>query len=232
MLSERFAAPLGLLAEGTRPSRGRLHPAPAWSCRATSWACSRVVQHDDGATAEEQARRKRAGRATETTRAYLESILGNLSSGVLAFDEGTRLRTVNPSAAVILQQPLAELIGMPIAEWGKRVAGPWRRLPNWSPKLSRRRAGNGRGKPSGWANPSRTRLMRVTRLPGTPVCRGLHRGFDDVSELVQAQRDAAWAEVAGAWLHEIKNPLTPIQLSAERLASSWPVNSKRPDQRR
>ena len=59
--------------------------------------------------------------------------------------------------------------------------------------------------------------MRGTRLPGAPGA-GYVVVFDDVSELVQAQRDAAWAEVARRLAHEIKNPLTPIQLSAERLA--------------
>src|SRR4030095_12817165 len=70
----------------------------------------------------------------------------------------------------------------------------------------------------GVATLSRTLLMRGTRLPGTPVAGGYVVVFDDVSELVQAQRDAAWAEVARRLAHEIKNPLTPIQLSAERLA--------------
>src|SRR5206468_7102690 len=67
------------------------------------------------------------------------------------------------------------------------------------------------------ASHPRTVLMRGTRLPGAPVP-GYIVVFDDVSELVQAQRDAAWAEVARRLAHEIKNPLTPIQLSAERLA--------------
>src|SRR4029434_9098146 len=68
------------------------------------------------------------------------------------------------------------------------------------------------------ANLSRTLLMRGTRLPGTTTAGGYVVVFDDVSELVQAQRDAAWAEVARRLGDEIKNPLTPIQLSAERLA--------------
>jgi nitrogen fixation/metabolism regulation signal transduction histidine kinase len=62
---------------------------------------------------EAQQKTEESRRATETTRAYLESILGNLSAGVLAFDDGYRLRTANASAAVILQQPLAELSGVP-----------------------------------------------------------------------------------------------------------------------
>jgi len=66
-------------------------------------------------------------------------------------------------------------------------------------------------------NHTRALLMRGSGLPGEPAP-GCVVVFDDVSELVQAQRDAAWAEVARRLAHEIKNPLTPIQLSAERLA--------------
>lgn len=158
-------------------------------------------------------------RATETTRAYLESILGNLSAGVLAFDEDLKLRTANPSAAVILQQPLAELTGMPLADWGKR-------LPALSPFAEIIAEGFRVSREGPWqkeaelsvANLSRTLLMRGSRLPGPVVAGGYVVVFDDVSELVQAQRDAAWAEVARRLAHEIKNPLTPIQLSAERLA--------------
>jgi nitrogen fixation/metabolism regulation signal transduction histidine kinase len=71
--------------------------------------------------AEAQQRTEESRRATETTRAYLESILGNLSAGVLAFDDRYRLRTANASAAVILQQPLADLAGLPLAEWGRKL---------------------------------------------------------------------------------------------------------------
>jgi len=67
------------------------------------------------------------------------------------------------------------------------------------------------------SNHTRDLLMRGSGLPGEPAP-GCVVVFDDVSELVQAQRDAAWAEVARRLAHEIKNPLTPIQLSAERLA--------------
>ena len=68
--------------------------------------------------------------AIETTSAYLESILANLSAGVLAFDNVFRLRTANPSAAVILQQPLAELIGIPLADWARRAPAS-RDSPTW-----------------------------------------------------------------------------------------------------
>ena len=135
------------------------------------------------------------------------------------FDERHRLRTVNPSAAVILQQPLADLTGMALADWGKR-------LPALAPFAELVAEGFRGSRDGQWqreadltvANLSRTLLMRGTRLPGTTTTGGYVVVFDDVSELVQAQRDAAWAEVARRLAHEIKNPLTPIQLSAERLA--------------
>jgi nitrogen fixation/metabolism regulation signal transduction histidine kinase len=169
--------------------------------------------------AEAHVKAEEGRRATETTRAYLESILGNLSAGVLVFDERHRLRTVNPSAAVILQQPVAELAGMALPDWG-------RRLPALAPFAELVAEGFRSSRDGQWqkeaelavANLSRTLLMRGTRLPGTATTGGYVVVFDDVSELMQAQRDAAWAEVARRLAHEIKNPLTPIQLSAERLA--------------
>jgi nitrogen fixation/metabolism regulation signal transduction histidine kinase len=120
---------------------------------------------------------------------------------------------------VVLQQPLAELIGLSLADWGKRLPA----LASFAELVSEGFRGSHdrqwqREAAITVANMSRTLLMRGTRLPGTDTTGGYVVVFDDVSELVQAQRDAAWAEVARRLAHEIKNPLTPIQLSAERLA--------------
>src|SRR5439155_10907320 len=79
------------------------------------------------------------------------------------------------------------------------------------------------------SNHTRVLLMRGSGLPGEPAP-GCVAVFDDVSELVQAQRDAAWSEVARRLAHEIKNPLTPIQLSAERLAVKLGAKLEGPDQ--
>jgi len=219
VLSERFAAPLGLLAEGTRAvAQGDFTRRQPVVSRDELGVLTESFNTMTAQLAEAQGKAEESRRATETTRAYLESILGNLSAGVLVFDERHRLRTVNPSAAVILQQPLADLAGMALADWGKR-------LPALAPVAELVAEGFRGSRDGQWqreadlnvGNLSRTLLMRGTRLPGTTTTGGYVVVFDDVSELVQAQRDAAWAEVARRLAHEIKNPLTPIQLSAERL---------------
>jgi len=129
------------------------------------------------------------------------------------------LRTANPSAAVILQQPLAELVGVPLADWGRRLPA----LAGFSELVAESFT---TGRDGQWqrqaelavSNHTRALLMRGSKLPGEPVP-GSVVVFDDVTELSEAQRGAAWAEVARRLAHEIKNPLTPIQLSAERLAA-------------
>jgi len=220
VLSERFAAPLGLLAEGTRAvAQGDFTRRQPVVSRDELGVLTESFNTMTAQLAQAHGKAEDSRRATETTRAYLESILGNLSAGVLVFDERHRLRTVNPSAAVILQQPVADLAGMALADWG-------RRLPALAPFAELVAEGFRSSREGKWqkeaalavANLSRTLLMRGTRLPGTATTGGYVVVFDDVSELMQAQRDAAWAEVARRLAHEIKNPLTPIQLSAERLA--------------
>ena len=116
---------------------------------------------------------------------------------------------------------------MPLAEWGGR-------LPALAPFGELVAEGFRAARDGQWqreaaltvAGQTRTLLMRGTRLPGAPVP-GYVVVFDDVSELLQAQRDAAWAEVARRLAHEIKNPLTPIQLSAERLAVKLASTARR-----
>ena len=219
VLSERFSSPLGLLAAGTRAvAQGDFTRRQPVVSRDELGVLTESFNAMTAQLAQAQERDAESRRAIETTRAYLESVLGNLSAGVLAFDERYRLRTANPSASVILQQPLAEITGVALADWGRRLPA----LASFAELVSEGFRGARDGQ---WqreasvsvASLSRTLLMRGTRLPGTPNP-GCVVVFDDVSQLVQAQRDAAWAEVARRLAHEIKNPLTPIQLSAERIA--------------
>ncbi len=219
VLSEQFSRPLGLLAEGTRAvAQGDFSRRNPVQSHDELGVLTESFNTMTAQLAEAQQKEEENRRAIETTRAYLESVLANLSAGVLAFDNAFRLRTANPSAAVILQQPLADLVGVPLADWGRRIPA----LGGFAELVAE---GFRRGRDGRWqeqaelsvSNHTRVLLMRGSGLPGEPAP-GCVVVFDDVSELVQAQRDAAWAEVARRLAHEIKNPLTPIQLSAERLA--------------
>jgi nitrogen fixation/metabolism regulation signal transduction histidine kinase len=219
VLSERFSAPLGLLAEGTRAvAQGDFSRRQPVTSKDELGILTESFNAMTGQLAEARDRNEESRKAIETTRAYLQSVLGNLSAGVLAFDGTYRLRTANPSAAVILQQSFADLEGVPLRDWGART-------PALAPFAELVAEGFSAIRDAPWqkeapvsvGNLTRTLLIRGTRLPGVPVP-GYVVVFDDVSELLEAQRDAAWAEVARRLAHEIKNPLTPIQLSAERLA--------------
>ncbi|MDP1634944.1 MAG: ATP-binding protein, partial [Gallionellaceae bacterium] len=159
-----------------------------------------------------QAEKSRA--ETEAARAYLESVLGNLSAGVLAFDVDSRLRAANDGARAILRDDLAEEEGQPLANWTQHLtlrdaiaAGRTERSGEWQSEIEMQ---NGAGVPQAL-------LLRGSRLPETSGG-GYVVVFDDITQLIAAQRSAAWGEVAQRLAHEIKNPLTPIQLSAERLA--------------
>src|SRR5438874_8196900 len=219
VLSEQFSRPLGLLAEGTRAvAQGDFSRRSPVQSHDELGVLTESFNTMTAQLAEAQQKEEENRRAIETTRAYLESVLANLSAGVLAFANAFRLRTANPSAAVILQQPLADQIGMPLADWGRRMPA----LAQFADLVA---DGFRSGRDGQWqrqaevsvSNQTRVLLMRGSGLPGEPAP-GCLVVFDDVSDLVQAQRDAAWAEVARRLAHEIKNPLTPIQLSAERLA--------------
>jgi nitrogen fixation/metabolism regulation signal transduction histidine kinase len=218
VLSERFSRPLGLLAEGTRAvAQGDFTRRQPVTSRDELGVLTESFNTMTVQLAEAQNKTEESRLATETTRAYLESILGNLSAGVLAFDDRYRLRTANASAAVILQQPFAQLTGVALADWG-------RTLPALAPVAELIAEGFRTSRDGRWQKQSelavasliRVLLLRGSRLPLTPVA-GYVVVFDDVTDLAHAQRDAAWAEVARRLAHEIKNPLTPIQLSAERL---------------
>jgi len=150
--------------------------------------------------------------ALETARARLENILSNLSTGVLVFDGALRLSIANHGAHAILGGELAACAGRPLAEWppalasfaapvGGKFSAEQDRV--WQLELELKGTG-------------KTLLARGAALPKAPEG-GYVLVFDDISQLLQAQRATAWAEVARRLAHEIKNPLTPIQLSAERL---------------
>ncbi len=159
-----------------------------------------------------------AGLEVENQRAYLETILANLTAGVISFDALYKIRTVNQAAYRIFHIPVSYFIGqtlLDIAHGYAELAEPLKviqRLLEQADDIWQHRIAflgqNGR----------RELLCRGTPLFSQEGRRvGAVVVFDDVTDLMQAQRNAAWGEVARRLAHEIKNPLTPIQLSAERL---------------
>jgi nitrogen fixation/metabolism regulation signal transduction histidine kinase len=218
LISERLSAPLGMLAEGTRAvAQGdfsRRHPVQSGDeLGVLTESFNLMTQQLEEARTTAQ----RNQQEVESARAYLENILANLSSGVLVFDENLRMRTANLSAKQILNVPLTGLEGLTIEECAMHE-------PQLSSFKTEILEGFHSGKKGEWqCQVERSRdgahqvlLLRGTRLPQISGGGGVVV-FDDVTGLLQAQRTAAWGEVARRLAHEIKNPLTPIQLSAERM---------------
>jgi len=155
--------------------------------------------------------------AVERERERLAIILARLSTGVLAIDRNMTVRTANAAAGAILGTDLSAAAGRALPE----LAASNERLGQFVAAIAVRFAA-GREE---WreqldldsAAGRRTLMCACTPLPGEDADMGFVIVFDDITTLLQAQRDAAWGEVARRLAHEIKNPLTPIQLSAERL---------------
>ncbi|MCG6886998.1 MAG: HAMP domain-containing protein [Proteobacteria bacterium] len=158
----------------------------------------------------------------EAQRAYLETVLGNLSSGVITLDINHRIRTSNPAASYILTLDLEDYQGkalddiatehpvlMTLVDTVYEYLG--NQVEDWQEEVTL------------FSTSGRQVLMcRGTPLPeSSDIPGGSLIVFDDITTLVQAQRNAAWGEVARRLAHEIKNPLTPIQLSAERLRHKY-----------
>lgn len=217
-LSRRLSAPLGILAEGTRAiasgDYGKILPAHGkdeLGILVKSFN-SMTRQLQEATQAAETNRTQ-----VEAARGYLAAILSHLSSGVLALDSQFNLRATNPAAAQILGIDLGSMLGQPLQQLVEMHAGL---QPLVDSLITRFQDGDG----GEWQlqlelnGPQGTQvlLLRGTRLPAESAD-GFVTVFDDITRLIQAQRDAAWGEVARRLAHEIKNPLTPIQLSAERL---------------
>ena len=135
--------------------------------------------------------------AREAAKARLENILANLSAGVLVFDQQLGLSISNHGAAAILGAELDSFADLMREEFRGHGDKPW--------QLELQLKGT-----------AKTVHARGARLPQS-TGGGYVLVFDDITQLINAQRATAWAEVARRLAHEIKNPLTPIQLSAERL---------------
>ena len=219
VLSDRLSAPIGALVEGTRAvASGDFSQRAAVVSRDEIGTLTQSFNRMTLQLAEAHAQAERHQAAMSQAKAYFESLLANLSAGVLAFDEEMNLRAANRSAGAILGVDFAAVVGAAPERWeaaaevgglGREIAAAFQRSggAEWEQQMERSVRGA-----------TRLLLLRGTRLPA-----GSEGGavvvFDDITHLAEAQRAAAWAEVARRLAHEIRNPLTPIQLSAERLKS-------------
>ncbi len=167
--------------------------------------------------AREEAERNR--RLLDAERAYLESVLQHLRSGVLALDGSLRLRTANGAACQILECDMCAEYNRLLSEFDEECPLVGQFFDAISDALVRRDQEWSREVVVFTRSGRKVLMTRAVWLPDPGNNRGLHAiVFDDMTEFLRAQRDAAWGEVARRLAHEIKNPLTPIQLSAERLA--------------
>ena len=230
VLSRRLSAPLTVLAEGTKaiasgdystmlPEHGK----DELGVLVKSFN-SMTRQLNDATKAAESSRAR-----VEAARGYLETILAHLSSGVMALNKRGELRTFNEAAVNILGVPLDDCVGLTPDE----IIAKQARLDQFFLAIALHIQPDDADKEgikelvkNGQKDEIQTQVelataqgkqiltLRGTRLPDG----GYVAVFDDATNLMQAQRDAAWGEVARRLAHEIKNPLTPIQLSAERMA--------------
>ncbi len=157
-------------------------------------------------------------RIIENQRTYLQTILEHLSSGVLSLDDSFALKTINAAASDIFNINMNQFIGKQFVQIGTThnflkdfcmvVANKFKETSEeWDLEME-----------IFTPQSRKTILCKSVKLPSDDESqRGFVLVLDDVTTLLQAQRDSAWGEVARRLAHEIKNPLTPIQLSAERL---------------
>ena len=159
----------------------------------------------------------------EAARHYLETVLESLTTGVITLDETGRLKTLNRSAENILGLPLSELSGSNWHDWPQSVPQYLLLTELFQTILATEHTGKPVQTAYTGGDEARILLAKATPLP-TDNGGGTVLVFDDITLLVRAQKEAAWGEVAKRLAHEIRNPLTPIQLSAERLA--WKLQDK------
>lgn len=221
--ARRLVAPIRTLAIGTRAvasgDYSRRLPLPSHD------EFGVLVQSFNDMTgkialAQEEARRSQ--QQVENQRAYLEAVLERLSSGVLSLDNQHVLRTANAAASQILGVGLSEMIGRPLGaiaenhthlnQFVQALAIPLEDgEQEWREEVTLFGAAGRQVLICGGAS-----LHDIGEAGSGYVV-----VFEDVTALIQAQRDAAWGEMARRLAHEIKNPLTPIRLSAERLRHKY-----------
>jgi two-component system nitrogen regulation sensor histidine kinase NtrY len=156
-----------------------------------------------------------ANRQLDSRRMFTETVLAGVSAGVIGLDAKGRINLPNRSASELLATDLEAQIGKPIAAVVPEMADLIAQARKGSESLEQTEMVVSRG------GVARTLTVRIAAESIEGELFGYVVTFDDITELQSAQRKAAWADVARRIAHEIKNPLTPIQLSAERLKRKY-----------
>ena len=168
----------------------------------------------------ETLRNQRAELVTTNTqldarRRFTEAMLAGVSAGVMGLDAHGNITIINPSALSLLRLSEEDLFGRPLAET----------LPAFAPVMEQAdQRQNGQAQASlsvKVGSEERVFLVRITTERSNEDEHGYVLTFDDITDLQAAQRNSAWSDIARRIAHEIKNPLTPIQLSAERLKRKY-----------
>ena len=244
LLGNHLARPLLVLAQGVRDvARGDLTPKMALQSQDELGGLTRsfalmTQQLLDARTAVDKSMAE-----VKAARTNLQTILDNLTSGVLVLDDRLHVLSINPGATRILRMPMAIYIGRKLEEVPGLAGMAQLVQEQFEIFLGEQGADAGRDR---WQQVLELSLEHpeqqadggvVTQNKTTLVVRGAELPqskrlivFDDISEIVSAQRSKAWAEVARRVAHEIKNPLTPIQLSAERLSIKLADKLEPPEQ--
>ncbi len=223
ILSRRLVAPIQNLVAGTRAvAKGDFDtrlPTPSRD------EIGFLISSFNDMTQRLAAARRQASLSqaqVESERESLAIILARLSTGVVSLESDLRIRTANQAASAILNVDLENRVGEPLQDVAKGQ-------PLLEQLVDVARLHHGRGE-NEWREQivlrgdvgRRVLTCACTTLPGDEDHEpGFVIVFDDITGLLQAQRDAAWGEVARRLAHEIKNPLTPIQLSAERMRRKY-----------
>jgi nitrogen fixation/metabolism regulation signal transduction histidine kinase len=231
VLGNSLARPLLLLAAGVREvAAGDLSPKPVLQGKDELGGLTRSFAQMTQQLADARAAVDRSIGQVDAARANLQTILDNLTAGIIVLDDQGGILSCNPGATRILRAPLAACVGKPLAQveglqaFGDSVtrrfdeyhADRQHGLDHWQQSFEL--GGHMPGSPLG-NHEAVTVVVRGADMPADAGGRSAHLlVLDDISEIVSAQRARAWGEVARRLAHEIKNPLTPIQLSAERLA--------------
>ena len=227
VLGNQIARPLLLLADGVRQvAAGDLTPKMSLQGRDELDGLTRSFAQMTQQLADARLAVESSMGQLDASRANLQTILDNLTAGVVVLDAQGHILSSNPGATRILRVPLAAHVGKRLSDmdglttFANHVQAQFESflgaqaqhgLDHWQHSFELGATSTGQAGRQG--DDTLTLVARGAELPGSARL----LVFDDISEIVSAQRSQAWGEVARRLAHEIKNPLTPIQLSAERL---------------